>query len=667
MKTLTVDGKIVNFTEERNLLEILRKINIEIPSFCYHSELSIYGACRLCIINIEGRGITTSCTTKPEDGMVLRTNTEQLRSIRKTTIELLLSSYNHNCTTCGKSMTCRLQDIAKRLNVTNVRFHKSEKEQKPIDNSSLAITRNPNKCILCGDCVRACEEIQGIGSIEFAFRGADTQVVPAFSRGISSFDCVDCGQCARVCPTGAIIPHSEIDQVWKEIDNPNKIVVVHFAPAVRVAVGEEFGMPNGSVLPGQIVSALRMIGFDKIYDTSFAADLTIVEEANEFIERKKTGGIFPMFTSCCPAWVKYMEQYSPEMLNNLSSCKSPMGMFGAVAKKYLPEILGVDAKNIVVVAIMPCTAKKIEARRPEFNTDGLRDNDLVITTQELAIMIKQSGIKFNDLEPGTFDSPFGHKTGAGVIFGNSGGVTEAAMRYIVEKIENKPLENFEFMNIRGEAGLRETNLNVNGENVKIAVVHGLKNARRVLDNIKKGKKYYDFVEVMSCPGGCVGGAGQPVYFKPELRRERTKGLYEADKMLKQHKSQENEYITELYNNHIGKIGGPTAHKVLHTHYHIRKRILSEGMDIIDTASPKLTISICVGTNCFINGSQEIMSKMLNYVEEQNLLDMVDVKANFCMENCDRGPTVSIGKTIIAKATPSKVIKELESQLAVQQV
>ncbi len=661
MKALTVDGKTVTFNGERNLLEVIRKANIDMPTFCYYSELSTYGACRLCLVDVEGRGLNTSCSIQPEPGLVVKTNTAQLRSIRKFTIELLLASYEHDCTTCTKSTACKLQELAKRLGVTKVRFNRGE-NKLPIDESSLALTRDPNKCILCGDCVRACEEIQGIGAIDFAFRGADSRVVPAFGRGLSKVDCVDCGQCSRVCPTGAIVPRSEVDSVWRELDNPNKTVVVHFAPAVRVAIGEEFGMPAGTVLPGQIVSALRSLGFDKVYDTSFTADLTIMEEGTEFIGRVTNGGVFPMFTSCCPAWVKYTEQYHPEMIPNLSSCRSPQGMFGSLAKKYLPQLLGKDAKDIVVVSIMPCTAKKVEARRPEFNTDGMRENDYVLTTQEFALMIKQAGVRFQELSPEAFDLPFGYKTGAGVIFGNSGGVTEAALRYIVEAVDNKPLANVDFYDVRGEEGLREAELTVGGNNVRIAVVHGLKNAKRIIKDIQDGKKQYHFIEVMSCPGGCIGGAGQPVYFNPDTRKERTKGLYEADKMLQHHKSQDNPYITELYKDFLGDIGGHKAHDTLHTHYHNRKRISEDGMAILGGDGSKLSINICVGTNCFVKGSQEILKNVLNYIDEKGISDFVEVKANFCMENCDKGPSVSIGNTLYSKADYQSVIKELDAQL-----
>ena len=661
MNTLTIDGKLVTFSDERNLLEVIRKAGIDMPTFCYHSELSTYGACRLCLVDIQGRGINTSCTIVPEAGMVVKTNTQQLREIRKFTIELLLASYEHNCTTCSKSTACRLQDIAKKLGVTKVRFNRG-KNTLPLDCSSPALVRDPNKCILCGDCVRACEEIQGIGAIDFAWRGANTHVVPAFNKGIAHVDCVDCGQCSRVCPTGAIVPNSQIDQVWKEIDNPNKTVVVHFAPAVRVAIGEEFGMPAGTVMPGQLVSALRSVGFDKIYDTSFAADLTIVEEATELVGRLKNGGVTPMFTSCCPAWIKFMEQYYPEMLPNLSSCKSPMGMFGAVAKKYLPEMLNIDRKNLVVVAIMPCTAKKAEAKRPEFTTDGMPDNDYVLTTQELATMIKQSGLRFKDMAPENFDLPFGYKTGAGVIFGNTGGVTEAALRYVVEIVEGKTLSNIAFTDVRGEEGLREVDLEVGGTTVKIAVVHGLRNARRLIEDVKAGRKSYHFVEVMTCPGGCIGGAGQPVYFDKATRTDRTKGLYEADTMLQIHKSQDNPYIQELYKNHLGEIGGEIAHHLLHTHYHNRKRISEDGMAILENNGNKLSISVCVGTNCFMKGSQDMLKRILGLIEERGLTEYVEVKANFCMENCDKGPNVSIGNKIYGGADFDTIVKEIEAQL-----
>ena len=660
MKTLTIDDKQISFNNERNLLEVIRNANITLPTFCYHSELSIYGACRLCVVNIEGRGIQTACTMPPEEGMIVRTNTQQLRTIRKNIIELLLASEEHNCTTCAKSMRCKLQTMAKELNVTEVRYKSTSETLKPLDLSSSALVRDPNKCILCGDCVRACAEIQGIGAIDFSGRGANAMVVPAFNKGLAEVDCVDCGQCSRVCPTAAILPRSEIKEVWNAISDPNKIVIAHFAPAVRVAIGEEFGMPVGSIVPGQLATGLRMLGFDKIYDTSFAADLTIIEEGTEFIKRKTESGVLPLFTSCCPAWVKYVEQYYPEMLNNLSTCRSPQAMFGSILKKYLPNELNCNPKQIVVVSIMPCTAKKVEARRPEFETDGMRDNDYVLTTQELAIMFKQSGIRFAELEPGNFDEMFGQKTGAGVIFGNTGGVTEAALRYVVEKLENKPLEKIEFNEVRGSEGCKEAELSVAGFPVKIAVVHGLKNAKELIKRIKSGEIDFDFIEVMSCPGGCVGGAGQPVYFSPEIRNARKDGLYNADRMMQLHKSQENENVSDLYKNYLGDVGGADAHHSLHTHYHPRKRINTN--IAFDSSDSKINIGVCIGTNCFVRGSQDILKKLMNYVLSHNLGGLVEIKPSFCMEHCGEGPNVVIGDKIISKAKFDTVIKELESQL-----
>ena len=660
MKTLTIDNKQINFSNERNLLEVIRNANINLPTFCYHSELSIYGACRLCVVNIDGRGIQTSCTLPPEEGMIVHTNTKQLRTIRKNIIELLLASENHNCTTCAKSMRCKLQEMAKDLNVTEVRYKQISDTPQPLDLSSTALVRDPNKCILCGDCVRACDEIQGIGAIGFSGRGANAKVVPAFNKGLAEVDCVDCGQCSRVCPTGAILPRYEIKEVWNVINDTNKIVIAHFAPAVRAAIGEEFGMPIGSIVSGQLVTALRMLGFDKVYDTSFTADLTIIEEGTEFIKRKTENGVLPLFTSCCPAWVKYVEQYYPELLNNLSTCRSPQAMFGSISKKYLPKILNCNPKQIAVVSIMPCTAKKVEARRHEFETDGMQDNDYVLTTQELAVMFKQSGIKFSELAPDNFDEPFGQKTGAGVIFGNSGGVTEAALRYVVEKLENRPLEKIEFNQVRGSEGCREAELMVAGSPVKIAVVHGLKNAKELIKKIKSGEVNFDFIEVMSCPGGCVGGAGQPVYFQPEIRNTRKESLYNADKMMQQHKSQENESVTNLYRNYLGEIGGNEAHHSLHTHYHSRKRINTN--IAFDSGDGKINIGVCIGTNCFMRGSQDILRKLMNYVLEHNLSELVEIKPSFCMENCGEGPNVVIGEKIISKAKIDIVINELEEQL-----
>jgi len=660
--TIEINGKLVEFNGEKNLLEVIRKENIELPTFCYHSELSIYGACRLCVVDIDGRGIQASCSIKPEQGMKVRTNTEQLRNLRKIYIELLLASYNHDCPTCAKNNNCKLQDLAYKLGVREIRFKKNS-EKLPVDNSSHALMRDPNKCILCGDCVRACEEIQGIGAIDFAYRGAKSIVSPAFGKGLSHIDCVDCGQCSRVCPTGAIVPKSEINEVWKAIEDKSKTVVAQIAPAVRVAIGEEFGYKSGTIVTGQLIAAMKMLGFDKVFDSSFTADLTVIEESNEFIKRKTEQGTLPLFTSCCPAWVKYVEQYFPEFLQNLSSCRSPQQMFGSIAKKILPDLLGKKREDIVVVSIMPCTAKKVEARRPEFAEADNRDVDFVLTTQELAKMIKQAGIKFENLSPEAFDLPLGFKTGAGVLFGNSGGVSEAVLRYTYEKLSGKILDNVDFKEVRGMDAVREANININGKNISLCIIHGLKNAKSVIKQIQNGEKQYDLIEVMACPGGCIGGAGQPVYYDEETKRNRTKGIYDCDKMLQLHKSQENPYVADLYKNILKEPNSNEAHHLLHTQYKSRKRIKEGAMDLITNDGSKMQISVCVGTNCFIKGSQEILKKLIDYVEKNDLTNIVDIKANFCMENCDEGPSVTIGENLIKKCNSQIAIKTLEKMVS----
>jgi NADH-quinone oxidoreductase subunit G len=656
---ITVDGRNISFNGERNLLEVIRKANIEIPTFCYHSELSVYGACRMCLVDVEGRGLISSCSVMPEAGMKIKTNTQEIREIRKIAVELILANHQQDCPSCVKSSSCKLLEISNKLGVGKVRYKRTQKEA-PIDVSSHGLIRDPNKCILCGDCVRACKEIQGIGAIDFAYRGSAVSVLPAFGKNLSQVECVECGQCARVCPTGSITPKFEVDAVFNSLENPDKTVVAQIAPAVRVAIGEMFGMKPGTVLTGQITAALKMLGFKKVFDTSFAADLTVIEEGNEFLTRKKVNQNLPLLTSCCPAWVKYCEQYFPEFVNNLSSCKSPQQMFGAVAKKVLPEQLGVKKEDLVVVSIMPCTAKKFESHRPEFSENGIPEVDHVITTQELAAMIKQAGIRFEQLAPESMDMPLGFKTGAGILFGASGGVTEAVLRYASEKITGSVLESVDFNEVRGEEGLREAKVQINGDELSIGIIHGLRNAKRVLENIKNRSKHFDFIEVMSCPGGCIGGAGQPVCFDEQTQKERTRSIYETDKSLQLHKAQENPYITELYQNLLGKPNSHEAHELLHTGYSNRKRIADESIRIIiGKNEDKLLINVCVGTNCFVKGSQSILNKLVNYIENNNLKDDVEVKATFCMENCQNGPSVSVGKKLLNNANFTAICAEIE--------
>lgn len=662
-KTLKINGREVEFGGERNLLEIIRKANIEIPTFCYHSELSTYGACRMCVVDINGRGIVTSCTTKPEEGLEVKTHTKEVRNIRKVALELLLANHDRNCTSCVKSVSCKLQDLSNDLGVEQIRFKSAEMKQ-PLDESSDALIRDPNKCILCGDCVRACYEIQDIGAIDFAHRGSNVTVLPAFGKGLAQVECVDCGQCARVCPTGAITPRYNIKEVWNEIDNPKKTVVAQIAPAVRVAIGELFGMKPGTLLIGQIVAALKMLGFDKVFDTSFSADLTVIEEANEFIQRKTENNNLPQFTSCCPGWVKYAEQYYPEYLPNLSSCKSPQQMFGAVAKEILPEQLGCKREDLVVVSIMPCTAKKVEANRNEFSNGKEKEVDFVLTTQELAAMIKQAGIRFESLTPESLDLPMGFKTGAGVIFGNSGGVSEAVLRYAYEKVNGVKLSNVEFNEVRGDEAIREAEVSLNGTTVKMAIVSGLKNTKSLLNKIQKGEAQFDIIEVMACPGGCIGGAGQPFILEDSTKKERTRGLYDCDKTLQLHKSQDNPYIQELYKNLLIEPGSHKAHKLLHTTYKNRKRIMETELSVIDGSdSQKLEVKVCVGTNCYVKKSQKLIAQMIGYVENKGLSNAIDVSATFCMEKCGEGPNVMIGDEHIPQCSFEKALNVLEKKLA----
>lgn len=661
-KILHIDGSAVEFNGERNLLELIRKTGIELPTFCYHSDLSVYGACRLCLVEVEGRGIQGACSTPPEIGLRIRTQTAEIREIRKIAIELLLANHDQQCPTCPKNSACQLQALAHRLGVRQVRF-KPVHQRVPVDDSSPSVARDPNKCVLCGDCVRFCDEIQGIGAIDFAHRGHEVAVLPAFGKDLGQVECVNCGQCAAVCPTGALTPKSEIDAVWQALSNPRKTVVAQIAPSVRVALGEEFGLPAGMVVSGQVVAALKRLGFKRVFDTSFSADLTVVEEGNEFLKRKARGERLPQFTSCCPAWVKFAEQYYPELLPNLSSCKSPQQMLGAVCKDMLPSELGIQREDLVVVSIMPCTAKKFEARRPEFNQDGCAEVDHVLTTQELARMIQEAGLRFQKLPPESFDMPLGFKTGAGLIFGNSGGVTEAVLRYAVEKMSGRRLECPDFHAVRGEDGVRRATLQVNDDTLRLAVVHGLQNARRLIEQIRQGQCEVDLVEIMACPGGCIGGAGQPVTRDAEVRKLRGRSLYDADKTLDLHKPQENYVITEYYQKRLGEIGGPLAHKLLHTHYHHRRRIADEKIHLGDGAAPdKLKVEVCVGTNCFIKGSQGILQHLLQDMEQHHLQNRVEITASFCFEKCEHGPTVTIGGKPIRHCTTEAARQAIAEQL-----
>jgi len=521
-----VDGQRVEFNNEPNVLSVIRKAGIEMPTFCYYSDLSVYGACRMCVVEDERGKIDTSCSMKPRDGLKIRTNTARLLKHRRMILELMLASHNCNCTTCQKSGDCHLQELALQFGISKVRFGDNREVSEP-DDSSFAVVRDPSKCILCGDCVRVCEETIGMGIIDFAKRGYNMQVMPAFNRKLSETQCISCGQCSAVCPTGAITVKNEIGKAWKALHDPNTRVIVQIAPAIRVAVGEAFGMPAGQNALDQLTMALKYMGADEVYDTTFGADMTTLEESEEFLKRLENGGPFPMFTSCCPAWVKYLENKRPEYLKNISSCKSPMEMLGAMIKDKYKAIDAADGRKTFHIAIMPCTAKKMEAARPQFTHDGVPDVDLVLTTRGIIKMIKESGIQLPKLDMETPDTPFGFGSGSGNIYGTTGGVAEAVVRHCLPDKSKNTLRELSFSPLRSDEAVREATIKVGDREIKLCVVHGLKHAQELLDQIDAGTAYYDLVEVMTCPQGCVGGAGQPHGLKAE-KKARADGLYAID-------------------------------------------------------------------------------------------------------------------------------------------
>ena len=540
---MIVDGQRVPFDGEKNVLSVIRKAGIDMPTFCYYSELSVHGACRMCIVeNVKTGKIDASCSMEPRDGLEIRTNTARLLRHRRMILELMLASHDCSCTTCAKSGNCRLQALAQRFGVSRVRFPDT-RERYEQDNTSLAIFRDPNKCILCGDCVRVCEELQGQGILNYAHRGSELQVMPAFDRKLADTKCVGCGQCAAVCTTGAITVKNQIGQAWQALHDPKNRVVVQIAPAVRVALGEEFGLPAGE------------------NDTDFAADMTTISESQEFLERLKAGGPFPMFTSCCPAWVKYLELNDPKYLRNISSCKSPMEMFAAVLRDKYQAKDAADGRRTYHMAIMPCTAKKMEAARAEFTRDGQPDVDLVITTRELVDMIREAGIQLTELEPEAPDLPFGLGSGAAVIYGVTGGVAEAVVRYCLPDKSNNALQAIRVTDLRGDGAIREVNLTVEGQELHIAIVNGLSHAKELIADVEAGKRFYHLVEVMTCQGGCVGGAGQP-YGLTAAKKRRGAGLYEADATAMFKGAEKNPIVTRL----LDEYGHERCHELLHVRY-----------------------------------------------------------------------------------------------------
>lgn len=570
MGKMIINGKECEFTNEANILEVIRKNGFNVPTFCYRPDLKdTFGACRMCVVEVDGRGVQSSCTMPPQDGLVIHTNTARVRRIRKTVLELLLANHDRECTTCNKSGSCELQKYSEEYGIKDVSKYVQKKELRPLDESSPSIVRDLNKCILCGACVRACDQYQGLQVLGFANRGANTVVQPMAGRMLATSECVYCGQCVAVCPTGALTIKSQVDEVWKELENPNKKVVVQFAPSVRVAIGEMFGFEPGANSTKKLNAALKAVGFDLVFDTNFSADLTIMEEANEFIDRLSNGGKLPLFTSCCPAWVRYLETEHPEMLEHLSSCKSPQGMLGAIIKKYVPEYYkDITNENIVSVSVMPCTAKKAEAIRKQFRReDGSYEIDYVLTTQELGRLIKSAGVDFKSIEGVEADSPFGKYTGAGTIFGVSGGVAEAAARTAYQMVTGEELTDVVISPMRGTHRVKTVELDLKGTKVKVKIVNTLREAEKCLQEIQEGKADYQLLEVMACPGGCINGGGQPQSCDDlSVREKRAEGLYEDDATEEFRKSHENPEIKELYAKHLEKPGSHIAHELLHTTY-----------------------------------------------------------------------------------------------------
>ncbi len=580
MVNITIDTRKLQVPKGYTVLQAAKDANIAIPTLCFLKDINEIGACRMCVVEIKGaRALQAACVYPVSEGLEIFTQTPAVREARKVTLELILSNHDRKCLTCVRSRNCELQKLSEELNIKDIRFE-GEAQRHPLDDFSPSIVRDPNKCVLCRRCVNMCKNIQTVAVIDTNERGFNTIVGSAFNKTLNEVPCINCGQCIAVCPVGALREKDDTDKVWAALANKDLHVVVQTAPAVRVALGEEFGMPIGSRVTSNMIASLRRLGFAKIFDTDTAADLTIMGEGTELLNRIKNGGKLPLITSCSPGWIKFCEHNFPEFLDNLSSCKSPHEMFGAVLKSYYAEKMGIDPAKIFVVSIMPCTAKKFESQRPELASTGYPDVDVVLTTRELARMIREAGIDFTELPERHFDDPMGEATGAAVIFGATGGVMEAALRTVAEILEGKSLDNFEYTAVRGVEGIKEATVEAGGMKIKAAVAHGTGNARKLLERIKKGEADYHFVEIMACPGGCVNGGGQPIQPSQvrswiDLRSERAKAIYEEDKSLPIRKSHENPRVKKLYEEYFEHPGSHKAHHLLHTHYAARENYPEE--------------------------------------------------------------------------------------------
>jgi len=578
MVNLTINGYKTTVPEGTSILDAARTVNVEIPTLCYLDLHDIKmvnrtASCRVCLVEIEGRrNLAPSCATEAFEGMVVHTDSLRAIKARRTMVELLLSDHPTDCLVCEKNTQCQLQKLAADLGIRKIKY-KGIMSNYPKDSSSGAIYRNLDKCIMCRRCETMCNEVQTCGIYSAVDRGFETVVSPAFGLPMIDTQCTFCGQCVAVCPTAALTQVSNVSKVWEVLADPDKYVIVQTAPAIRVALGEKFGMEPGTIVTGKMVAALRRLGFKKVFDTDFAADVTVLEEAKEFIHRLQNGGRLPILTSCCPSWVKFIEHQFPDLLDIPSTCKSPHMMFGAIAKTYLAKKMGIDPSKMVVVSVMPCLAKKYEIMRPELEFEGQKNVDIVMTTRELNDMLLEAGIDFKNLHDEEFDNPLGESTGASVIFGTTGGVIEAALRTTYEWLTGENLKKVEFHGVRGLDGLKEATVNINGQDIRIGVAHGLGNARKLLTDINNGKASYHAIEIMACPGGCINGGGQPYHFGDlNVVRKRMEAIYREDESKKLRKSHENPAVLAMYKEFMGEIGGHKAHELLHTHYVRREKI-----------------------------------------------------------------------------------------------